>query len=53
MLVTLGTGGMLAILLSVIAEYIANLVQHMHGRPTFSVVDCSMDERLREFFNRS
>jgi hypothetical protein len=53
MLVTLSTGGMLAILLSVIAEYVANLVQHMHGRPTFSVVDRSTDENLRALFNQN
>lgn len=51
MLVTLSTGGVLAVLLSIIAEYVANLVQHMHGKPTFSVVDRSTDEPLCAFFS--
>ncbi|MEF2483632.1 glycosyltransferase [Vibrio mimicus] len=47
---TLFIGSGLAITLSVIAEYLAVIVQHIHGKPTYSVVDRSKDEIIREFF---
>ncbi len=50
MLTTLGIGGGIAMVLSIIAEYIAILVQHTHGKPTFSIVDRNGDKALRVFF---
>lgn len=50
---TLFIGSGLAITLSVIAEYLAVIVQHIHGKPTYSVVDRSKDEIIREFFKES
>ncbi|ELO1774988.1 glycosyltransferase [Vibrio fluvialis] len=50
---TLFIGSGLAITLSVIAEYLAVVVQHIHGKPTYSVVDRSKDEIVREFFKES
>lgn len=50
MLVTLMTGSVLSIILSVISEYLSNLVQHMNGKPSFTIVDRSRDAELRAFF---
>lgn len=47
---TLAIGSGLAITLSVVAEYLAIIVQHVHGKPTYSVVDRSTDNIIREFF---
>jgi glycosyltransferase involved in cell wall biosynthesis len=47
---SIGGGGML--ILSVIAEYVASLSKHVHGKPSFVVVDRSRDEILRNFFSK-
>ena len=47
---TLFIGSGLAITLSIIAEYLAVIVQHVHGKPTYSIVDRSTDTVLIEFF---
>jgi glycosyltransferase involved in cell wall biosynthesis len=46
---SVGGGGML--ILSVIAEYVASLSKHVHGKPSYVVVDRSRDEVLRDFFS--
>jgi len=50
-LVILGVGGGTAIILSLIAEYIAIITQQIHGKPAFSVVDRTVDKLLYDFFN--
>jgi len=46
-------GSGVTIALSVIAEYLAIVVQHIHGKPTYSVVDRSKDKILQTFFKDS
>lgn len=50
MLATLFTGGGILLVLSFIAEYIAILTKHVHGKPPFVIVDRSRDKILRDFF---
>lgn len=51
-LVILGIGGGLTLMMSAVAEYIAVITQHVHGKPTFSVVDRSSDKVLFKYFNK-
>lgn len=43
-------GGLCAFLLGVILEYITNMLLHTHGKPTFSIVDRSLDKTIRDYF---
>ena len=50
MLLIIATGCIISAILSVISEYLANVVQHINGKPSFSIVDRARDKELREFF---
>jgi glycosyltransferase involved in cell wall biosynthesis len=43
-------GGLTTFLLGLLVEYVANILLHSHGKPTFFIVNRSMDGELRKFF---
>lgn len=43
-------GGLCALLLGVVLEYITNMLLHSHGKPPFFVVDRSSDALIRDYF---
>jgi len=50
MVALLMTTSVISTILSIISEYIATIVQHINGKPSFCIVDRSTDEELRAFF---
>lgn len=50
-LVSLFFGGLSISMLSVILEYLTGVVLHIQGKPTFFIVDRSLDAELNRFFS--
>jgi hypothetical protein len=49
-LTLLFSSGLLAILLSIVLEYISMIVLHIQGKPTFFVVNRDRDQLLLDYF---
>ena len=45
-------GGILCLLVAVALEYLTNIVLHTQGKPSFFVVDRSLDQVLASFFEQ-
>jgi glycosyltransferase involved in cell wall biosynthesis len=51
-LVVLFFGGILSLLVGVVIEYLAVVMLHTQGKPTFFVIDRSRDDVLKPYFSR-
>ena len=49
-LVSLFFGGLLALMMGVMLEYISVILLHIQGKPTFFTIDRRLDEQLRLYF---
>ena len=43
-------GGLLALMMGVMLEYISVILLHTQGKPTFFTIDRRLDKRLRTYF---